>query len=191
MKNSQRGSGLIVALGFIGVLVLAAIVCFSAYVSANNQGVRMENAIKAAWEDNQNVLGNYTLKVQEAAAVPDMYKNDLKDVMASIMTARMGPDGSKAVFQFFKEANIPFDSSLYTKLQTIIEAGRNEFQAKQTRLIDQKQTYENALGFFWSGMWLRIAGFPKIDLEKYKPVVAGDTRRAFETGVQAPVLQRK
>ncbi len=37
---------------------------------------------------------------------------------------------------------------------------------------------------------LRIAGYPKIDLNKYKPVVAGDTAQAFEKGVQAPIKLR-
>lgn len=33
-------------------------------------------------------------------------------------------------------------------------------------------------------------GISRVDLNKYKPVVAGDTAKAFETGVQAPVKLR-
>lgn len=186
--NQQRGSALIVSLSIVGVIVGLLIWVVMIFISANNYAVRAENTLKATWEDNQNVLGNYTLKVQEAAAVPAMYTEDLKQVMTSVMTARMGADGSKAVMQWFKEANIPFDSSLYGKIQVIVEAGRNEFQGKQTKLIDQKREYQNSLGTFPRGVILGFMGFPKIDLEKYKPVVAGDTRKAFETGVQAPVL---
>jgi hypothetical protein len=71
-----------------------------------------------------------------------------------------------------------------------MEAGRNEFQVNQTRLVDQKRIYETALGYVWKGFWLKLAGYPNIDLDKYKPVVAGDTAKAFETGIQAPIKLR-
>jgi hypothetical protein len=37
---------------------------------------------------------------------------------------------------------------------------------------------------------MKLAGYPKVDLSIYKPVVAGDTAKAFETGVQAPTKLR-
>lgn len=186
----QRGSALIVSLGVIGLIAMVLAVLVGVYVSAANYGNRTEQAIKGTWENNQNILGQYTLKVQEIASVPEMYKNDLKEVMTSVMTARQGPDGSRAVMQWFKEQNIPFDSSMYTKVQQVIEAGRNEFQTAQTRLVDQKVAYETALGSIPRGWFLSFAGYPKIDLDKYKPVVAGDTRQIFEQGTQAPIKLR-
>lgn len=192
MKSYQRGSAAVIALlGLVGVIFMLGALFATAYVTNANYGNKMEVEIKKTWENNQNVLGNYTLKIQEMASVPEMYKNDLKEVMASVMSARMGADGSKAMMQWFKEANIPFDSKLYSKLQQTIEAGRNEFQTNQTRLIDTKGVYETALGNVWQGFWLHTAGYPKIKLEDYKPVVAEGTREAFKTGVQAPILKRK
>lgn len=190
MKQAQRGSALVVGLGLLGVFVVLAIGLISMWVSAANYGNRTEVEIKKVWENNQNVLGQYTLKVQEIASVPAMYKDDLKEVMTSVMTARMGADGSKATFQFFKEHNIAIDASMYTKIQQVIEAGRNEFQKEQTRLVDVKGTYQTSLGSIPQGWFLSMAGYPKIDLDKYKPVVAGDTREVFEKGVQAPVKLR-
>lgn len=180
-------SGLVV-LGLVATLALIGVV---SYISAANYGNRAEKQLDAVWTDNQNVLAQYTLKVQEAAQIPEMYKNDLKEVVTAALQGRYGPDGSKGVFQWLKEANIPFDNKVYTKMMQIIEAGRNDFQKEQTRMIDVKRSYETELGYVWRGFWLRMAGYPKLDLAKYKPVLAADTARAFETGQQAPLQLRK
>jgi len=180
-------SGLVV-LGLVATLALIGVV---SYISAANYGNRAEKQLDAVWTDNQNVLAQYTLKVQEAAQIPEMYKNDLKEVVTAALQGRYGPDGSKGVFQWLKEANIPFDNKVYTKMMQIIEAGRNDFQKEQTRMIDVKRSYETELGYVWRGFWLRMAGYPKLDLTKYKPVLAADTARAFETGQQAPLQLRK
>lgn len=193
MKSTQRGAvsaALITVLGLLGVVVTVAVVLVIMLVNAANYGNRTEVEIKKVWENNQNILGQYTLKVQEVAQVPAMYKDDLKEVMTSVMTARMGADGSKAMFQWFQEQNIPFDSSMYVKVQQVIEAGRNEFQNAQTRLVDVKGVYETQLGNIPEGWFLKIAGYPKINLADYKPVVAGNTREVFEKGEQAPIQLR-
>lgn len=187
----QRGSALIATLSILAVLAVVAGAVVMMLVNAANFGNRSEVNIMKVWENNQNILGQYTLKVQEIASVPEMYKNDLKEVMIGVMTARMGPDGSKAVFQWFKEQNIPYDSSMYGKIQQVIEAGRNEFQNAQTRLVDEKFGYQTALGSIPQGWFLSFAGYPKIDLSKYRPVIAGDTAKAFEQGVQAPIKLRQ
>lgn len=197
MKKTQFGGAGVIAL--IVLAVIGAIVAglIMTYVSAANYGNRTEVQIKGVWENNQNILGQYTLKVQEIASVPDMYKNDLKEVMTSVMSARQGPNGSQATFQMFKEHNIQIDSSMYTKIQQVIEAGRNEFQANQTRLIDVKKVYRERLGSIPQGMLMQWAGYPKIRIgytspedDDYKPIVAEDTRDAFKTGVQKPVKLR-
>jgi len=179
-------SGLVV-LGLVATVVLIG---FVSYISAANYGNRAEKQLDAVWVDNQNVLAQYTLKVQEAAQIPEIYKNDLKEVVSAALQGRYGPDGSKGVFQWLKEANIPFDNAVYTKMMQIIEAGRNDFQKEQTRMIDVKRSYETELGYVWRGFWLRQAGYPKLDLAKYKPVLAADTAKAFELGQQAPLQLR-
>jgi hypothetical protein len=186
----QRGSALVVTLSILGVLAVIVGIVVMMLVNAANFGNRSEVSIQKVWENNQNILGQYTLKVQEIASVPEMYKNDLKEVMTSVMTARMGADGSKAMFQWFKEQNIPYDSAMYGKIQQVIEAGRNEFQNAQTRLVDEKAVYQTALGSIPQGWLLGFVGYPKIDLDKYKPVVAADTRQVFEQGTQAPIQLR-
>ena len=190
MKHA-KGSAfvtLIVVLGIVGTL---AAVVIGSYITNANYGNRAEKELEAVWVNNQNVLGQYTLKVQEVAQVPEMYKDDLKEVVQAALSSRYGADGSKAMFQWIKENNPNVDSSVYIKVQQVIEAGRNEFQGAQTRLIDNKRSYETNLGYVWTGFWLKIAGYPKVDLAKYKPVLASDTAQIFEKGVQQPLNLRR
>lgn len=185
-----NGSALVGVLLVLGVFVAVAFVGVSSYITSANYGNRAERGLEATYQNNQNILGQYTLKVQEVASVPEMYKNDLKEVVQAAVSGRYGAEGSKATFQWIKEHNPNVDSTLYVKIQQVVEAGRNEFQGAQTRLIDERRVYETNLGYVWTGFWLKLAGYPKVDLAKYSPVVAGDTAKVFETHTQAPIKMR-
>lgn len=170
---------LFAVLGVIGVLIAVVV---GSYVSAYNYGNTAENELKAIKENNQNILAQYTQKVQEAAQVPSMMKDDVKEIVTAALSGRYGADGSKAVFQFIKEQNPTVDPQLYRKIQQIIEAGRDEFKVSQTRLIDAKRAYSTNLGYLWKGMWMRIAGYPKINLDDFKAVTNDYAAKAFATG---------
>ena len=175
----------------IAVIVGIVVIGFASYVSAHNSGNRLEQTIKATYEDNQNVLAQYSNKIAEAAQIPAMQRDDLKEVVTAALGSRYGEEGSKAMFQFIQEQNPQIDSSVYTQLQRMVEAGRDDFKNSQTRLIDQKRVYETKLGTFWGGMWMRIAGYPKIDLDDYKIVINDRTEKAFETGKEEAIQIRK
>jgi hypothetical protein len=180
--KKQNGSAVIGwFVGGGGVAVLALIL-FSSYISAFNYGNQMENQLKAEWSNNQNILAQYQQKILEAAQVPEMYKNDFKEVTTAAIQGRYGENGSKAVFQWLQEQNPNLDARIYIKLQQLIEAGRDDFKIAQTKLIDVKRQYETALGYFWQGMWLKIAGYPKTDLSIYKPITTDRVEQTFQKG---------
>ncbi len=174
----------------IGIVALFIITIAGSYISAHNFGVKSENEIVAQYENMENILAQYSLKVSEVAQVPGMYKNDLKEVMTSVMTARMGEGGSKAAFQWFKEHNINIDTKMYTQIQRLIESGRNKFQNSQTKFIDTKRGYKNALGYFWQGFWLARAGYAKIELDQYVIISSGHAKEAFKTKVDTGLKLR-
>jgi len=187
--QKQKGSALVVLLVLVGALIALAAVLALSYISAYNAGNRMEQDIKATYENNRNMLGQYGQKVMEASQVPDMARDDIVKVATAAMEGRYGDEGSKAVFQMITEQNPNVDPQLYRQIQQIIEGGRTEFQNAQTRLIDQKRVYETALNSFWQGMWMRIAGYPKIDLTKYKAISTDRADRVFEAGKEDAPLQ--
>lgn len=182
---------LIIVGALVAFIAVVAGILFVSYVSAYNYGNETENKIKALDSNRQNILAQYSLKVTEAAQVPEMYKNDVKEVFTAAITGRYGADGSKAMWQWLQEKNPQLDSVLYVKIQQIVESGRNKFENEQTLLIDVVRSYSNNLGYFWRGMWMRIAGYPKIDLTQYKPITSEHAQEAFKTGVDKGITIRK
>jgi len=175
-------------LGVIGVLIAIVV---GSYISNYNYGNRAEQVIKAEYSNMENILAQYSLKVAEVGQVPGMMRDDLAKVTKDAMSGRYGDNGSQATFQWIKE-NYPgqVDASLYTKIQQVMEAGRNKFENAQTKFIDTKRAYETNLGYLWKGMWLRIAGYPKINLDDYKIISSGHAKKAFETGVDEAIQLR-
>jgi hypothetical protein len=191
MNIIQQHLGKLITLGIIGI---AAIVMVSSYYGAYNYGADAETTIDAEYTNMENILGQYSLKVAEAAQVPGMYKDDLKEVMTSVMSARQGEGGSKAAFQWFKEHDVNIDSAMYTKIQQIIEGGRNKFANTQTKFIDTKRAYEATLKkdlLLSRGWWLAVANYPKIDLDEYAIISSGHAKEAFKTKVDTGMTLRK
>ncbi len=169
--------------GILAIPVFIAIAVSGIY----NGAIQSEKQIVAQYDNMKNVLGQYSLKVAEAAQVPNRYRDDLTAVYSSALEGRYGADGSKAVFQFIQEHNPNFDSALYTKIQTIIEAGRDKFENQQTQFIDIKRGYETRLNYLVSGTILRALGFPRIKLEDYKIIESRHGKATFETGIDEGV----
>jgi uncharacterized protein (UPF0333 family) len=190
-KSLQRGN-ISVTLTVVAVAVVAVVGIVGSYISAANYGNRAEVEIKAKYRDNENVYANGVQKVVEIAQVPSMYVEDITKVTTAAISGRYGAEGSKAVFQMLREQNPQLDASMYTKIQQVIEAFRNEFKNAQTALLDRCATYEKQRGYVWSGFWLNLAGYPKMDIEKMcKPVTTEKAAQTFETGKDTGIQLRR
>jgi len=174
MKIALWVSGII-----LGFFLIVGIVALSSYISWANYGNRQEQALDAQYQDNQNILAQYTTKITEMVQVPEMYRDDLEKIIKDTFSGRYGADGSKAIVQFIKEQNLNLDPSMYKEIQTQIIAGRDKFENSQSILLDERRSYKTQLGNVWSGFWLRLAGYPKVDLAKFDPVINEHTEKAF------------
>lgn len=184
-QNGQISAGLIAALAFAGLILITIIVAATSYIGANNYGARIEAQLNAEYDNNQNILAQGQQKVMEAAQVPSMYKDDFKEIITADVQGRYGKDGSKATFQWLKEHDVQLDAQLYRKIQQLIESYRDEFKNSQTKMIDVRRQYEAEQGLFWRGMWLRIAGFPKVDMTKFKPIVTDAVQEVYKNGKES------
>lgn len=164
----------------LAVVVLVGIGFGSSVLGFRSDCVALEEKVKAQYDENRNNYDNMWKKFREMAQVPEQYVADMKKIWDGTMQGRYGENGSQAMFQFIKEHNPQLDPSLYTKLQSAIEAGRNSFEAEQKQLIDIKREYvtllrgNRALFVNWA------LGFPKIDLDKYDIVTSGKTEEDFK-----------
>lgn len=183
----MKYTGLLIS-GIVAAAIAGA--CVVSYISAYNTGNRLERAIVATDENNRNILAQYGNRIAEAAQIPAMQRDDMKEVITAALQGRYGKDGARAVFQSIQEQNPNIDSTVYVQLQRMIEAGRVEFADAQTKLVDQKRVYETALGSFWQGTWMNVAGYPKIDLAEYQIVSTTRADEAFKTGIEEPMQLR-
>ena len=174
------------ALVLVGVFLILLLgiggIFLSGYISATNNGAKEDAQLKAQYQNMENVLSGYSLKVTEAAQLPAMYTKGLEDVAKAAIQGRYGANGSQATMQWIKEQNPTVDPKLYLKIEQIIEGGRDNFQNEQTRFLDMKRSYETDLNSFPSGFFYRLAGFPKIPLDSYKLISSEHAEETFKTG---------
>lgn len=175
--------GVVILLSVLGIIAVLVAIPAVSYVSYYNEGARQDALLKAQYDQMQNVLAQYSLKVTEAAQVPQMYTNDLAKITKLAISGRYGPNGSQATWQWIKEHNPNIDPQMFIKIQEIIEGGRDNFQTSQTQFIDMKRAYQTELNSFWSGIWLRAAGYPKVPLDSYKLISSDHAAEAFKTGI--------
>ena len=171
-----------------GVLLVIAMTIGGAgmqYISAANYANEAEAGIVATYKNNENLLAGYSTKIVELAAVPAEKTKHLKEVINAEMTGRYGSDGSKAIFQFISEnAAGTVTDDLYREISQAIRAGRDEFKNGQTRMASLDQSYATNRGYIWKGFWIRLAGYPKIDLTKYTTLVSSShAKEAFDTKI--------
>ena len=184
MKSRQHGSALIVGLAVAAVFLVLLATIFGSFVSAKNYGNATEVRLEAKYQDNENVLSSGYQQLKGVAGVTAMARDDQIAIFKAAVTGRYGTEGSKAVFQAIQEANPVQDPQLYRKVQQVVESTQKEFQATQTQMLDIKRSYQTALGSFWQGMWLGLAGYPKLDLNKYRIISSDGASDAFKSGKQ-------
>ena len=168
-----------------GVLIaVLLLVGFSTWISFDNYAVNIEEQIKAKQDDNEQKLGQYSLRVMETAQIPKMYAADVKELYSNIVTGTFGENGSEAMFQLIRTANPTLDPSLYANVQRIMESGRLDFEKSQTELRDILRGYQSTLRRKWPSFWLTtLNDFPTINFDDYRLITSEHSQEAYSTGV--------
>ena len=179
-QSKKINVGGIVAIGAAALLLIVGV---SSWLNAANTGAEQEAGLRATMDNNRQILATYGNTIGEMAQIPAIQRDNLNSVLETAFSARYGEGGSQAVFQFITE-NYPgtLDNTLYQNIQNQIVAGRREFQQNQTALLDKKRVYEIMLNRPISGFWLKLAGYPKVDLATIRAVSSARADAVFETG---------
>lgn len=179
--------------------LLLVLVLFLSMTHWFDSATFLENATKAQWRDNQSTYDTMWKTIKEVAQVPEQYKEDFKQLLVADNAAKFGPNGSTATMQWFKERNINFDSSMYRKIQDVIESGRQDFKRSQTELLDKQRKVQDMTQSYWGGIMAQHYNFPRVMAGDFAPprdadgdgklsvldypiVTSARTQAAFATG---------
>ena len=180
--NNRGSLGLKLGIGGGALVVLAVLMIFIMNISYQNTYERIDQDILAQYKKIESNYEKMSRVILQQAGILNKYSNDFKEIYKGMMQGRYGKDGSKAMFQFIKEHNPKLDSSIYKQLQRTIEAGRKEFAAGQTGLLDRKRAYKDHLRSVTGLVWAGLMGYPTIDLSKFDIVTSERTQNTFKSG---------
>lgn len=170
------------------VLVALTAIPVVSWISFHNYGVSQETTIKKRYDNAKNVMSRVSNSIMESVQVPEIAKNDLIETIQAATSGRYGADGANNIVLSIQESNPgQIDPTLYTRIQDLIKEGRIDFANEQKILLDTKAAYEVSLGSFWSGLWLGVAGYPKINLDEYQIVINEQTEQIFQSGRDKPM----
>jgi len=125
-----------VILGVTALVAVLAVVIFLMDISYDNKHERLVADIEA---QEQKIESNYDKMfktIAQQAQVTDNFFAQFKEIYKGIMQDRYGDGGSKAMWQWLKEANPQAPSDLHIKLMNTIEASRASFDREQQKLAN-------------------------------------------------------
>jgi LemA protein len=168
--------GVWIALGVVGVLVLAVLMVFGSYVSAKNQMVTKDEVVKAAWSDvdvqlqrRLDLIPNLVETVKGFTKEESTVFGDIANARAGMLNAQ-GPAGKIA-------ANGKLDSALgrlllltenypqlrssdqFMRLQDELSGTENRISVARKRYNDAIRDYNTFVRQFPNSIWAGIAGF--------------------------------
>ena len=183
MKTNQKGFAAITVLVIcLGAVFGIAAFAISNFFSYSNYAAGIESRLGGMYENNKNIMAQGQQRVLEIAQVPGMYRDDYAKLVHDDISGRYGADGAKAQMLWLKERNLNFDASMHQKIQQEVAAFRIEYQNAQTAMLDVRRQYIEALDRPYDGFWLRLAGRPKVDLDKFKPITTAGVETTYANG---------
>jgi LemA protein len=168
--------GFWIGLGVVGVLVLALLMGFGSYVSARNQMVEKDQAVKAKWsevdvqlERRADLIPNLVETVKGFTKEESTVFGDIANARAGMLNAQ-GPQAKIA-------ANGQLDSALgrlllltenypqlrssdqFLRLQDELAGTENRISVARKRYNDAIQEYNTFILQFPNNIWAGMAGF--------------------------------
>ena len=170
------GKGLLVTLGVVGVLILALLMVFGSYVSAKNQMVAKDQAVKSAWSEvdvqlqrRADLIPNLVETVKGFTKEESTVFGDIANARAGLLNAQ-GPAAKIAANGTLDSAfgrllalteNYPQlrSSDQFMRLQDELAGTENRISVARKRYNDSLKTYNTFVLQFPNSIWAGIAGF--------------------------------
>jgi LemA protein len=168
--------GFWIALGVVGVFVLALLMVFGSYVSAKNQMVAKDEFVKAQWSDvdvqlqrRLDLIPNLVETVKGFTKEESTVFGDIANARAGMLNAQ-GPAGKIAANGRLDSAlgrllllteNYPQlrSSEQFMRLQDELAGTENRISVARKRYNDALRDYNIFVRQFPNSIWAGIAGF--------------------------------
>jgi LemA protein len=175
-EEDCMGRGLWIALGVVGVLILAVLMVFGSYVSAKNQMVAKDEVVKAAWSDVDVQLQRRADLIPNLVETVKGFTKEESTVFGDIANARAGMLNAQGPAAKI-EANGHLDSALgrlllltenypqlrssdqFMRLQDELAGTENRIGVARKRYNDALRDYNTFVRQFPNSIWAGIAGF--------------------------------
>ena len=122
---------------YVGVgtaFVLFLLTLFFVDMSYDNKHARLVADIEAQEKKIESNYDKMFKTIAQQAQVTQNYFSEFKAIYKGIMSGRYGDGGSKATWQWLKEANPQAPPDLHIKVMNTIEASRMSFDREQQKL---------------------------------------------------------
>ncbi|MEC0230376.1 hypothetical protein [Paenibacillus alba] len=172
-------------LGFIGVILVIAIISAAMLWGHRNTAIALDEKIKAQHVSNKSNYDNMWKRFKEMAQVTDMQADDIKKVYTDLIAGRYNDTG--ALFKIVQEQNPQMNKDLYAKLQNEISAGRTEFDRNQKKIADLVREYNTHIRKHV--LMNSIFHFETMDANKFI-ITSERTSDAYQTGKDDEVKLR-
>jgi LemA protein len=168
--------GLLVVLGIVGVLVLAALMIGGSFISAKNQMVAKDQDVKARWsevdvqlERRADLIPNLVETVKGFTKEESTVFGDIANARAGLLNAR-GPEAKIAANGQLDSAfgrllalteNYPQlrSSEQFMRLQDELAGTENRISVARKRYNDSLQSYNTFILQFPNSIWAGLAGY--------------------------------
>jgi LemA protein len=175
-ENYRMSRGLWIALGVVGVLVLAVLMVFGSYVSARNQMVAKDQVVKTEWSDvdvqlerRADLIPNLVETVKGFTKEESTVYGDIANARAGMLNAQ-GPQAKIAANGRLDSAigrllllteNYPQlrSSDQFMRLQDELSGTENRIGVARKRYNDAIQDYNTFVLQFPNNIWAGMAGY--------------------------------
>jgi len=177
MKTKSSKASVLVAVGFLCVFFVIAILLFLMSVGISNQEVRLRNQIEAVQLDNKNEFDLMWKKIAQVAQVTKEERASVEGIIVNYAAERGSNAGNGSFINAVREALPNIENKTFLNLQNIITASRDRFAGRQTQLIDLKRAHDDLLETVPSSWFVGDRGEIEIIV-----ITSSETDKTFDTG---------
>ena len=159
-RNNKKIRYLILSGGLLPILLAGVI----SHVTASALGELSESRIKASQVQLGIIVSKFIDTLQDLALDTEIRPAGLMPLIESHLSANPARPDNREVFEWLKTRQTSMSDFRHDKIDELILEARKDYQSNLAELQHVRETYRNHIDSLYSGFWLRINGYPTMEL---------------------------